>query len=71
MDINKTLKELYEEKKRLDSAIARLEEPVRPRPDKPPKSRRGRKSMSATERLEVSRRMKRYWDARRTKKQAS
>ncbi|HTR38758.1 MAG TPA: hypothetical protein VMH80_22785 [Bryobacteraceae bacterium] len=67
MDIVKTLKELYEEKKRLDAAIARLETRVGPRLAK---SRRGRKSMGAAERQEVSRRMRRYWAARRAAKGA-
>ncbi|HUA18875.1 MAG TPA: hypothetical protein VMB25_09030 [Bryobacteraceae bacterium] len=67
MDIVRTLRELYEEKKRLDAAIARLETRVGSRP---PKSRRGRKSMGAAERQEVSRRMRRYWESRRAAKAA-
>jgi hypothetical protein len=70
MDITKTLRELYTEKKRLDATIARLEARRGPKPAKSSKGRRGRKSMSAAERLEVSKRMKRYWDARRTQRQA-
>jgi hypothetical protein len=69
MDIVKALRELHHEKKRLDSAIAALEARIRAGHNgssaKPAKGRRGRKSMSAAERLEVSRRMKLYWDARR------
>lgn len=66
MDVNKALRELYEEKKRLDLAIAALE--TRPRSASPKLSvgRRGRKKMSAEERLEVSRRMSKYWEARRS-----
>ena len=67
MDIGKTLKELYEEKKRLDSVITRLEARLARRPAK---GRRGRKSMSPAERREVSQRMRRYWEARRAEKQA-
>jgi len=67
MDIFKTLKELYEEKRRLDTAIARLENRASA---KPVKSRRGRKSMSAAERQQVSRRMKSYWEAWRAEKSA-
>jgi hypothetical protein len=69
MDIVKALRELYSEKKRLDTAIATLEARIKAirtgSPVKPPKGRRGRKSMSAEERLEVSRRMTLYWQARR------
>jgi hypothetical protein len=69
MDIIKTLHELHAEKKRLDSVIAALEARLvaarkqggaRKKP-----GRRGRKSMSAAERLEVSKRMTLYWEARR------
>jgi hypothetical protein len=70
MDIVKTLRELYNEKKRLDAAIAALEARIKAGRTgsgaKPPKGRRGRKSMSAAERLEVSRRMRLYWEARRS-----
>jgi hypothetical protein len=69
MDIVKALRELYNEKKRLDSAIAALEARIRAGHNgsgaKPAKGRRGRKNMSAAERLEVSRRMTLYWQARR------
>ncbi len=70
MDIVKALRELYNEKKRLDAAIAVLEARIRAGRSgagaKPAKGRRGRKSMSAAERLEVSRRMRLYWEARRS-----
>lgn len=58
MDVNKTLRELYEEKRRLDRLIARLEATSVP-------SRPGRKSMSAAEREAVSLRMKEYWAKKR------
>jgi hypothetical protein len=68
MNINKAIRELYEEKRRLDRVIASLEEMQRnaavhgvPVPEK----RRGRKSMDLKARQEVSERMKRYWAARR------
>jgi len=71
MDIVKALRELYNEKKRLDAAIAALEARGRAAktgsPAKRAKGRRGRKSMSAAERLEVSKRMTLYWEARRAK----
>ena len=70
MDIVKALRELYHEKKRLDAAITILEARIRAGHsglgEKPAKTRRGRKSMSAAERLEVSRRMRLYWEARRS-----
>jgi hypothetical protein len=69
MDIIKALRELHAERKRLNGLIASLEArlavarnhgSVRKSP-----ARRGRKSMSAAERLEVSKRMTLYWEARR------
>ena len=75
MDIVKALRELHHEKKRLDSAIAALEARIRAGQNgssaKPAKGRRGRKSMSAAERLEVSQRMKLYWEARRAQPDSS
>ena len=64
MDVTKTLRELYEEKRRLDAAIRTLEAHLTKRPVRPP-ARRGRKSMSAEERRAVSERMRRYWENRR------
>jgi septal ring factor EnvC (AmiA/AmiB activator) len=70
MDIIKALRELHAERKRLTSLIASLEAQLaaarkqRKRLRKSPQ-RRGRKSMSAAERLEVSKRMTLYWEARR------
>jgi hypothetical protein len=69
MDIVKVLRELYDEKKRLDAAISSLEARLKASRTnsgaKPAKGRRGRKGMSAAERLEVSKRMTLYWQARR------
>jgi hypothetical protein len=74
MDIVKALRELYNEKKRLDASIASLEARIKASragsPAKPAK-RRGRKSMSAAERLEVSKRMTLYWEGRRAKQSAA
>ena len=71
MDIAKALRELYSEKKRLDAAIAALEARLRVAHKgsaaRAGKERRGRKSMSAAERLEVSKRMTLYWEARRAR----
>ena len=67
MDILKMLRELHEEKKRLDAAIAGLEADARAKTAKfaVKDARRGRKSMSRKERLDVSRRMAEYWKNRR------
>ncbi len=69
MDLYKAIQDLYAEKEKLERVIASLEElqrtagslPVPP----PGGKRRGRKSMNAKERQEVSERMKRYWANRR------
>ena len=68
MDIFKTLGELYEEKRRLDLAIAMLEGRTK---NVAPITRRGRKSMSGAERKAVSARMKQYWETRRRAQTAS
>jgi len=67
MDVHKALRELYQEKKRLDAAIQNLERRRAPIRINAP---RGRKQMSAEERIEVSKRMKRYWEARRAQSRA-
>jgi hypothetical protein len=67
MDLYKAIKDLYEQKKRLDLVIASLEEIERSGKTIPailPK-RRGRPPMDAAARREVSERMKRYWAKRR------
>ena len=74
MDLYKAIQELYAEKEKLERVIASLEElqkaagsmPVSPRGGR----RRGRKSMGAKERQEVSERMKRYWANRRKRQQS-
>ena len=63
MDVNKALRELHEEKRRLDVIIAALE--ARLGNGSRTRSRRGRKSMSPEERQQVSKRMSQYWEARR------
>ncbi|MGA2596319.1 MAG: hypothetical protein ABSH09_04820 [Bryobacteraceae bacterium] len=68
MDLNKALRELYEEKRRLDRAIARAEAKLAAMSQPLQRSRRGRKSMSPEERQQVSARMTAYWAARRAKK---
>jgi hypothetical protein len=73
MDLYKAIQDLYAEKEKLERVIASLEElqqaagggiPSMPKSGK----RRGRKSMSADEREEVSARMKKYWAGRRKAK---
>jgi hypothetical protein len=68
VDLYKAIRMLYDEKKRLDRLIESLEDlqthgngskaPAAP-------SRRGRRMMTAEERLQVSERMRKYWSARR------
>lgn len=67
MNVYKALSELYAEKKRLDIAISALEKRLAAdvEADGAVRGRRGRHSMSAEERKEVSRRMSRYWASRR------
>lgn len=69
MDLYKAIQDLYAEKEKLERVIASLEELQRAAGDIPvvasKRSRRGRKSMNAKERQEVSDRMKRYWADRR------
>jgi hypothetical protein len=76
MDLYKAIQDLYAEKEKLERVIASLEDlqraagggiPPMPTTGK----RRGRKSMSADERTEVSARMKKYWAARRKGKHSN
>ncbi len=74
MDLHKAIRELYEEKRRLEHAIASLEDLLKSGAGSGPgtaggagpRGRRGRKSMPPEERRKVSERMKRYWAQRRT-----
>lgn len=68
VDLNKLLADLRQELARKEAAIAALEalhDPERAAPSPTRRENRGRKSMGAAEREEVSARMKRYWAARR------
>jgi hypothetical protein len=67
MDLRETIQALYAQKEKLERVIALLEELQRTTPSESPPSgnRRGRKSMPAEERAEVSERMKKYWASRR------
>jgi hypothetical protein len=67
MDLDPAIRYLRAEVDKLDRVIASLEK-LLTEPGPPldaPGKRRGRKSMGAEERLEVSARMKRYWAKRR------
>lgn len=73
MDLFKAIEDLYEEKRRLDEVIARLEALSLARDKGPaaapePARKRGRKSMSEEERAEVSARMKEFWAQKRKNK---
>lgn len=67
MDLNKAIRDLYEELDKLKQVIASLEEFQRTGTLPTPR-RRGRKSMNEQERRIVSERMKNYWAAQRGKK---
>jgi hypothetical protein len=72
MNINKAIRELYAEKKRLDNVIASLEEMQDTASlvnAAVSEKKRGRKSMDEPARQQVSERMKRYWAARRKPEQ--
>jgi hypothetical protein len=70
VDLYKTIQELYSEKEKLERVISSLEELQRTAGSglalvSQGGKRRGRKSMNAKERQEVSERMKKYWSNRR------
>ncbi|MFB3779341.1 MAG: hypothetical protein ACE141_17115 [Bryobacteraceae bacterium] len=74
MDLPRAIQELYAEKRRLEDAIASLEELLASKGSAASKEigqlrvrgRRGRKSMSPEERRRVSERMRKYWAQRRS-----
>jgi hypothetical protein len=67
MDLLKIINDLRQEREKLDAIINSLAQLQDTGPSAPPGpiSRRGRRSMDAAGRLEVSQRMKKYWDERR------
>jgi hypothetical protein len=74
MDVIKMLRDLYNEKRRLDAVIATLEaqaKTTKSRKWSAQTPRRGRKSMTPQERLAVSRRMTLYWENRRAQASAA
>ena len=66
MDLQKAIRELYDEKERIDGVIASLEQYLRLNGTGVAKGKRGRKSMGPEEREVVSARMRNYWAGRRT-----
>ncbi len=67
MDLYRTIRDLLDERKRLDALIARMEGVQRKQALREPqvKKRRGRKGMDEDQRKEVSERMRKYWAGRR------
>ena len=65
MDLFGAIRDLFEEKKRVERMIATLESKQRTQLGLPPRRRRGRISMNEEERKQVSERMRRYWEQRR------
>jgi hypothetical protein len=72
VDLYEIIRELHEERKRLDRLIALLERRLAVESESRTrrKSRRGRKFMGEEERKQVSERMRRYWAARRAAAQS-
>jgi hypothetical protein len=78
MDLDWIIRELLEERKRLDRLIQAIEDNPRerrtgrraPAAAVKKKTRRGRKSMDGAARREVSERMKQYWARKREEKAA-
>ena len=76
MDIYRAIRELEQEKQRLDGVISSLEALIAAEgeavaaPEEKPKKRRGRKEMTPADRQAVSERMRKYWEARRAKPDA-
>ena len=72
MDLDRLIARLRVERTKLDEIIASLEQLKLSGADVPKeviKKRRGRKFMNEEDRREVSERMKKYWAARRKKKE--
>ena len=68
MDLDKVIRKLYDERAKLDRIITSLEqlrESSAGMETQALKKRRGRKSMDAEARKEVSERMRRYWASRK------
>ena len=68
MDLRETIRALYAERERIQRTIAAIEVLRDSDGHMQSPRRRGRKSMGAAERREVSARMKRYWAKRRKRR---
>jgi hypothetical protein len=71
MDLYKIIGDLVEERNRIARIIESLEQAVGTREADAPRKRRGRKSMDAKARREVSERMRRYWAQRRSEENSA
>jgi hypothetical protein len=71
MDLYKIIGDLVEERNRIARIIESLEEADGTYVAATPRKRRGRKSMDAKARREVSERMRRYWAQRRSTEENS
>ena len=71
MDLNRIIRELTQERDRIQKIIESLEQmkSAGTPASRSTGKRRGRKSMDAAGRAEVSERMRRYWENRRKEKQ--
>jgi hypothetical protein len=72
MDLYRIIRELVQERDRLQTIIDSLEEMKFGKiPAKPEPKRRGRKSMDSAARVEVSQRMTRYWAQRKAQQESA
>ena len=71
MDVLKALNELHAERERINKLIAICETRIREQEQRFDPERRGRREMSQAERLAVSERMRRYWEARKAQRSAT
>jgi hypothetical protein len=73
MDLHRIIRELLQERERVQRIIESLEDVKAPgkSSNRSEGKRRGRKSMDHAARAEVSERMKRYWEQRRAEKEQS
>ena len=71
MNLTEIIRTLQVEKAKVEDSIAALEALETGRRDVGLPGRRGRKSMGAEERQQVSERMRRYWESRRKRRAGS
>ncbi len=65
MDLLRAIRELDQERQRLDAVIAKLEGMLDVEEHPQPAKRRGRKRMTSAERRVVAQRMREYWAKKR------